>query len=636
MSVTWFGATVTVEVGFASNPTVALGSTTWTDISAYVRAVSTHRGRSTELDTFQAGTATFVLKNEDRRFDPNYTAGPYYPNVLPMRRIRVKVAHNAVTYDVWSGFVNDWPQEYDIGGKYGEVTLTATDAFKPFALMRLPESAYAVDLQTGGSGGLFPDVWYRLGEESGTVAVDSSGNGEDGTYVGGATFNATGGLIFGGTDGAINFDGVDDQVTCPFPVTAFPVTIECWVSVPDTIVGQTLFSQDWLLTGVASRYMRIAIINGFVDAQLSDGGNSCQSVSDIDLRDGRPHHVVVTFNDGTSAPSINVDTLASYSVFTVTGTSTLPPAPFFTIGGVGGDSVVIDEFALYRGKSYSIWGGNFAQHYHFGFDPWDGDTSGARIGRLLDLMGWPAADRTIATGISTLQSVALGEQPLLTVLQDVEASEQGQLYIDDDGKVVFRDRHWRFEDALATDSNATFGDSGAELPYADIVTDGGEQYITNHVRARRQGGGAIDVTDATSITTFYERIDELSGLQNSSDLEIRDLANWRLASRKNPIQRVAQLTVFPRRPVSATSILLFAQVLGRSIGERLTVKRRPQGVGTALTYTVLVEGVDHSFTFEGDWSTRWYLSSFDSLATVQPLILDDAVYGILDTNVLAY
>lgn len=84
MTVTLYdNTTFTVEVGFstsAGSGTVPLGSTlssiTWTDVTEYVQGVSIQRGRSNELDDFSTGSATIVLENNDRRFDPEYAAGP--------------------------------------------------------------------------------------------------------------------------------------------------------------------------------------------------------------------------------------------------------------------------------------------------------------------------------------------------------------------------------------------------------------------------------------------------------------------------------------------------------------------------------------------------------------------------------
>jgi len=50
---------------------------TWRDISADVMSGSITRGKTRELDQFTAGTCTLLLRNDDRRYDPNHTFGTY-------------------------------------------------------------------------------------------------------------------------------------------------------------------------------------------------------------------------------------------------------------------------------------------------------------------------------------------------------------------------------------------------------------------------------------------------------------------------------------------------------------------------------------------------------------------------------
>jgi hypothetical protein len=59
------------------------------DITTYVREASTHRGASRELERIEAGTASITLDNQDGRFTPLDSDSPYYPNILPMRRVRI-------------------------------------------------------------------------------------------------------------------------------------------------------------------------------------------------------------------------------------------------------------------------------------------------------------------------------------------------------------------------------------------------------------------------------------------------------------------------------------------------------------------------------------------------------------------
>ncbi len=70
--------------------------------------------------------------------------------------------------------------------------------------------------------------WWKLDEESGTIAADSSGYGNDGTVVGGAPW------VSGYIDGALDVDGDDDYVDCGYdPIfdTANEMTVAAWVTI---------------------------------------------------------------------------------------------------------------------------------------------------------------------------------------------------------------------------------------------------------------------------------------------------------------------------------------------------------------------------------------------------------------------
>jgi hypothetical protein len=349
--------------------------------------------------------------------------------------------------------------------------------------------------------------------------------------------------------------------------------------------------------------------------------------------DGKPHHLVATFVDASTAPLIYVDGVAQATTPTVLGTpcpfaanqAYVGSAPTAALGSLFAGTV--DEVAVYNSVLSS---GHVLDHYNQGTIPWVGDTVATRAARYLTLVGWPSADQDL-NGATVLQQVALGRLPALTALQDLERAEQGQLYIDGIGKIEFRDRYWRYTDSHAITSQATFGDAGIglELGYSDLVTDGGEQFIANTVITQRFGGGEQTREDVTSQTMFYERTLSITGLQNSDDADVGYIADWQLATHKNVIQRVTQLSVRPLGNPAA----LFPVVLGLDIGQRVTVKRRPQGVGAVLTYTMLVEGIVHTFDATGEWTTTFYLSSADS--TLLTGIYDDAVYGLYDSAVFA-
>jgi len=72
------------------------------DVTEYVKSVQLRRGRSSSLDNFEAGSATIVLNNNDRRFDPINDASPYWDvstnetGVQPRRQVTVSLADELV------------------------------------------------------------------------------------------------------------------------------------------------------------------------------------------------------------------------------------------------------------------------------------------------------------------------------------------------------------------------------------------------------------------------------------------------------------------------------------------------------------------------------------------------------------
>jgi hypothetical protein len=84
--------TVITEIAFATQPADAVA--TWTDISQYVKEIHTKLGRTNPLEDIDAGTLQLILDNRDRRFEPLFGAGPYYPNVKPLKRVRCYALEN--------------------------------------------------------------------------------------------------------------------------------------------------------------------------------------------------------------------------------------------------------------------------------------------------------------------------------------------------------------------------------------------------------------------------------------------------------------------------------------------------------------------------------------------------------------
>lgn len=121
----------------------------WVEITNLdFRDFTTSRGRDSEQAAHDAGTATVVLDNRDRAFDPTNTAGPYYPNITPMAQVWLYEEFSGEVHDLFRGYVESWDQEWPGGGwSDAIVTLTCSDEFKVLALAGLlltdpPRSSY--------------------------------------------------------------------------------------------------------------------------------------------------------------------------------------------------------------------------------------------------------------------------------------------------------------------------------------------------------------------------------------------------------------------------------------------------------------------------------------------------------------
>jgi hypothetical protein len=199
--------TITIEIDFAHGPLTALASNTWTDITAYVISLSTRRGRSDALGRMEAGTAQLVLDNSDRRFDPTFAAGAYYPNVVPTKKIRISAVYSAVTYRLFVGHVASWPPDWP-GGLDATTTIQCVDAFTFFASVKL-NGAYANEFCNWSIDTWLTNINWPAADRS---LVSAASQIQSGTFVNTQALthfqnaaDVESGLFFMGADGKAVF-----------------------------------------------------------------------------------------------------------------------------------------------------------------------------------------------------------------------------------------------------------------------------------------------------------------------------------------------------------------------------------------------------------------------------------------------
>lgn len=611
------GPTPKYYLGFGSTWTTLDSAITWTEVTSYVlseRGAGGSRGRSSELDDMRAGTFQFVLNSSDRRFDPTHTAGPYYGDLLPGVPVKVTGTANGTEYPVFRGFVGGWPQDYDLSNKLAYVNVNCTDGMAKLATAGTPSSVYAIEVEADS-----PRAWWRLSETAGETMADSSGNDFDGTYTAGTTALADRHPNQWETVTAINFDGeyrpapVDDAAQL---LSGRPTTIEFLVRTDKFPVGQGCNGNAFLYRGATFACTCELFIQEdewsfqFFPATAAGITNNLMLTGLLE-RTGVTHHVAmrlpaagdpVIYIDGVNATG-SASTFAAFtpgSRFVVAGEyfassdAALEPNPL---------RAPFADLAVY---TTDIGTTRLAAHVAALTAPWDGDTTGARIDRILGF-GWPSDLIDTATGFTTLGPATLGKNQL-QLIKGYEKAEQGRFFISRAGKATFLDRYYNQLVAAGSTSQATFSDDGSDNRYCAIAFDYDDRQVYNRIRSSRTGGSDIEVYDQTSIDTYGEQVDSsLTNLDLGTDAEARSLAELRLDRYKDPSLRVRPLELKLHGMTAAQQ----ADVLDLELGYRVTVERTPQAVGSQIAQETVVEGISHRIS-GGQWTTTLTLSPVDA------------------------
>lgn len=250
------------------------------------------------------------------------------------------------------------------------------------------------------------------------------------------------------------------------------------------------------------------------------------------------------------------------------------------------------------------------------------ESSGDRVTAVLDAAEWPAGMRTLDAGRAYLSAGTIDAGTnALTYLQKVEASEPGALFVGKDATVTFLDRATLqgFADPV------TFGDDG--IPFSEPFTT---SYSTDDMANRASvtyTGGTATADDATSQAAYGVLARTVDTFLDDAD-DAQAFADWTVARSADPILRVDAITV--KR--GACTDAQWVDVLGLELGSAAVISWTPGGIGDTQTQYVTVDGIGHD---AGRGGTEHTVTL--SLAQAQPgFILDDPVWGVLDTSRLAF
>lgn len=242
------------------------------------------------------------------------------------------------------------------------------------------------------------------------------------------------------------------------------------------------------------------------------------------------------------------------------------------------------------------------------------DRTDVRIGRILDCVGWPAADRDLDVGLATVwgSDQSAGGNTNIRVsgtalqhAQDVAALEDGAFFMDARGRAVFRS---------AMRSRVLDADGSEEREY-ELYGDGGHGVLVGPVMelrdpllanvvtvapAQRNLASSATVSDDASKSRYGER--EMSvTVPTAAFSHLRWKAVRLLAEHKDVRPRVLQI-----RPLSTTAED-WRRVLAKELLERVRI-RRLFGTGGLLDQVSRIEGISVDLR-AGRWDVVWDVSA---------------------------
>lgn len=170
-----------------------------------------------------------------------------------------------------------------------------------------------------------------------------------------------------------------------------------------------------------------------------------------------------------------------------------------------------------------------------------GQTTGTRIGKILDDVQWPISMRNIAAGNATCLADPATIRTTLEAVKNVEFSEGlGAFYMSPDGTAVFKSR----SEVTATLANTAIDfNQTTGIPYKDLKYAFDDKLIINEVRFNRVGGTAQAVISQASIDKYFPHSLTQENLVAETDAQVLGAAQNYVNTRKETTIRIDEMTV---------------------------------------------------------------------------------------------
>jgi hypothetical protein len=255
------------------------------------------------------------------------------------------------------------------------------------------------------------------------------------------------------------------------------------------------------------------------------------------------------------------------------------------------------------------------------------ETSGERIETVLDLpeVDYPGgAARDIDTGTVDLGHDSAYTVPagtnVLAYLGQINQAEQGRLFIDGSGVLVFQPR----VGTSLSGPVAAFHDDGTNIPYNELGISFEADQVVNRAVVTGLDGKTSTADDPASQAAYFIQAESIGNSLLHIQGQIDDLADYLLEPQPEP-----------RFTAVGTDFLMLTSgqrdtLATVDIGDTISIEKTI--AGNQIAQELSIEGIEHELSVLRGHSIMYFTAP---TTVVYELILDDVTYGIIDAeNVL--
>jgi hypothetical protein len=588
-----------VYVAFDDGPYVL--SPTWTEISSSVRSMSIDRGRSDDWGTF-SGSATVVLNNRERLFDPFYTSGTYYGKLLPRRQIKIEATYGGTTYPVFRGFIDGWPPTWTDAGGDSTVAISCYDCMQLLAQVQLPTDWSRSYILSTSPRHYYPCDDPIIPFQTGVMTdygstqknLNVATNATSGNQLATGLVNRS---LSGTPDATVEYIATNDPndfLAAPIFTVDNDFAVSFWI-IPETpstaaLISGQVCNFNWFVSFASGRFT-FGVTSG---AAVSPNFWSWTTTSQV-LNPAEPVHVAVSFNAGAKAAAILINGIDVTGTRTTASTLVFSTSGDFTTVRMG----PIQQIVIWQNAITTTVAQNIIRYSQANFY----ETTAARVSRII-------AETPFSTSLVSAQGTQyIGEitddAPFAgPELQQTANTEGGVLYVSRAGTLIQLAVYGQFTGANAVTSQVTYGQGGIGLGQNVAIQYDGDS-MRNIINVNMTGGGVDKETGSVSTSVYGQAT-------QTWDAYMPSISQSTLVGQM--LVGFGQY-VFPQFSdfeVVCSPDGNWASTMGLDLLERITVKVAPPS-GNVITQDLQLNRIRHEVT-PGVWKT--YLNGSARWASV--------------------